>query len=30
VAPGFIEDTDFPPAARGMVLNETPLGRTGS
>jgi len=34
VAPGFIEDTDFnadfPPAARGMVLDETPLGRTGS
>ena len=34
VAPGFIEDTDFnadfPPAARSMVLGETPLGRTGS
>jgi 3-oxoacyl-[acyl-carrier protein] reductase len=34
VAPGFIEDTDFnadfPPSARGMVLDETPLGRTGS
>jgi 3-oxoacyl-[acyl-carrier protein] reductase len=34
VAPGFIEDTDFnadfPPAARSMVLDETPLGRTGS
>jgi 3-oxoacyl-[acyl-carrier protein] reductase len=34
VAPGFIEDTDFnadfPPAARQQVLQETPLGRTGS
>jgi 3-oxoacyl-[acyl-carrier protein] reductase len=34
VAPGFIEDTDFnadfPDAARRQVLQETPLGRTGS
>ena len=34
VAPGFIEDTDFnadfPSAARTAVLDETPLGRTGS
>ena len=33
VAPGFIEgdfNADFPPAARSMVLDETPLGRTGS